>query len=207
VSWPDATFWPDRAVAPGPLLDRCLAQLRSWNVTNASADGTLPAPGIYGVPAQWPHIREAYESAGFVPQGRTEVVMLACVDQMLRPDKPPLKGLVVRRSVGMNGTRLSAYVGNEQIGYIEVDTHIVDASVRVRQTGWADIGNLYVLEEYRRRGVATWLYGQAAEWLRLAHVDRLLDYTIPDRDDVLALQRKVGFVELTRTERGWDFRS
>jgi GNAT superfamily N-acetyltransferase len=102
---------------------------------------------------------------------------------------------------------LSAYVGNEQIGYIEVDTHIVDASVRVRQTGWADIGNLYVLEEYRRRGVATWLYGQAAEWLRLAHVDRLLDYTIPDRDDVLALQRKVGFVELTRTERGWDFRS
>jgi GNAT superfamily N-acetyltransferase len=33
-----------------------------------------------------------------------------------------------------------------------------------------------VAEPYRRQGVATWLLGQAADWLRLAQVDRLLDY-------------------------------
>jgi GNAT superfamily N-acetyltransferase len=206
VSWPDASFWPDPAVAPGPLLDGCLAQLRAWHVSRMSADGTLPAPGVYGVPAQWPHIKDAYESAGFVHVGHTEVVVLGCVDQLRRPDRPPLDELTVRRSVGMNGTRLSAYAGNDHVGYVEVDTHLVDASVRVRQTGWADIGNLHVEERYRRRGVATWLYAQVAEWLRLAHIDRLLDYTFPDRADVLALQHKVGFVELTRTQRGWDHR-
>ncbi len=52
----------------------------------------------------------------------------------------------------------------------------------------ADVGNLYVAADYRRRGVATWLLGQAADWLRLAQVTRLLDYasleTSPDgRDD------------------------
>ena len=207
VAWPDASFWPESAAAPEPLLAACLAQLRAWNVQRRSADGTLPAPGVYGVPEQWPHIRAAYERAGFVHEGTTEVVLFACVDEIRRPERPPLDGLSLSRSVGMNGTRLSASVGADPVGYIEVDTHLVDASVRVRQTGWADIGNLYVEERYRRRGVATWLYAQAAEWLRLGHVDRLLDYTFPERDDVLALQRRVGFTELTRTTRGWEHRA
>ena len=75
----------------------------------------------------------------------------------------------------MNGTRLSAMLGEDVIGYIEVETF--DEGERLsRHGGWADIGNLRVTEPYRRRGVASWLLGQAADWLRLADVDRLLDY-------------------------------
>jgi GNAT superfamily N-acetyltransferase len=73
--------------------------------------------------------------------------------------------LSVRRSAGMNGTRLSAVLGGDVIGYIEVET-LEEGERLPRHGGWADIGNLRVAEQYRRWGVATWLLGQAAEWLR-----------------------------------------
>jgi GNAT superfamily N-acetyltransferase len=74
---------------------------------------------------------------------------------------------------------------------------------RSRLAGWADIGNLHVSEALRRRGVGTWLMGQAAAWLRLGRVERLVAYGTPDEADELAFLRAVGFHELTRTERVW----
>jgi len=35
--------------------------------------------------------------------------------------------------------------------------------------------NLHVAENYRRQGVGAWLVGQAAEWLELAPIERVLD--------------------------------
>jgi GNAT superfamily N-acetyltransferase len=169
--------------------------------------GALPAPGVYGVPEQWPHVRELYQRAGFVHDGHTEVVLLARVDELPRPPAAPVAGLEVRRSVGVNGTRLSACLGDEVIGYIEVDANLADGGRLAHLGGWADVGNLHVREEYRRRGVATWLMGQAADWLGLARVERLLDYAWPEEDDCLALLRRLGFRELTRTARGWVNRS
>jgi GNAT superfamily N-acetyltransferase len=115
---------------------------------------------------------------------------------------------MVRRSVGINGTRMSAVLGGEAIGYIEVE--IFERGERLsRQGGWADVGNLRVAEGYRRRGVRRWLLGQAADWLSLAGVDRLLDYASADRDPsgwddapYLAFLTATGFRELTRTRRG-----
>jgi len=58
----------------------------------------------------------------------------------------------------------------------------------------------------------SWLLGQAADWLRLADIDRLLGYawlegTDPgglDYADYRAFLPAVGFRELTRTKRGWN---
>ena len=100
--------------------------------------------------------------------------------------------------------------GEEAIGYIEVE--IFDEGERLaRHGGWADVGNLHVVQEYQRRGVATWLVGQAADWLELANVDRLLDYAYTEDQDETgqrydgyrALLAACGFRELTRTRRGW----
>jgi GNAT superfamily N-acetyltransferase len=122
-----------------------------------------------------PSWRAPYERAGFTHTGHTEIVYLARVDDLPRPAGPPLAGLSLRRSVPVNGCRLSAVLGEELIGYIEVET--LDEGERLsRHGGWADVGNLRVTEAHRRRGVATWLLGEAAGWLRLAQVDRLLDY-------------------------------
>ncbi len=64
---------------------------------------------------------------------------------------------------------------------------------------------------YRRRGVGSWLLGQAADWLRLAQISRLLDYAWLEGTDpggldytyYRAFLPAAGFRELTRTRRGW----
>src|SRR6266487_586344 len=157
--------------------------------------------------------------------GAAEALIAACADVFGRwgvtrryaggdlpsPGRPPLDGLAVSRSVGINGCRLSAVLGEEVIGYIE--TEILDRGERLsRRGGWADVGNLHVAAGYRRRGVGSWLLGQAADWLRLAQVTRLLDYawlkgsdpTGQSYDDYLAFLPAMGFRELTRTARGWS---
>jgi GNAT superfamily N-acetyltransferase len=213
--WPEAArtespYWIDGTEAAERLMAACIGQLERWGVASQSAEGELPVRGVYGVPEQWPHIRGLYERSGFRCEGQTEIVFAARVEDLLRPAEPPFPGLSVRRSVGSSGTRLSAVRDDEVIGYIEVEV-FEDGERVARHGGWADIGNLFVAEAYRRRGVATWLLGRAAEWLRLAHVDRLLAYTYLEGEDATgqnydedrAFLRASPFTELTRTTRGW----
>lgn len=214
VFWPEAPtgnpYWPGGTEAARNLMAACLRLLDEWKVTSQAADGELPVRGVYGVPEQWPHIQALYEQAGFVHDGHTEIVYLIRVADLRRPAEPPVAGLTLRRSVGINGTRLSAVLGEETIGYIEVE--IFEEGERLaRHGGWADVGNLHVVERYQRQGVATWLLGQAAEWLELANVDRLLDYAYVEDTDATgqrydgyrALLAACGFQEVTRTRRGW----
>jgi GNAT superfamily N-acetyltransferase len=213
--WPEgprisSPCWTDATQAAEQLIAGCIRQLEDWGVSRQYADGDLPVHGVYGVPEQWPHIRALYERAGFKHDGHTELVYLAVVDDLRRPADPPIPGLTVRRTVGLNGTRFSAVLADEVVGYIEVET-FSDGERLARHGDWADIGNLCVAEAYRRRGVATWLVGRAAEWLRLAHVDRLLDYTYAEGrdetgqgyDEHRAFLQASPFTELTRTQRGW----
>jgi GNAT superfamily N-acetyltransferase len=201
--WPEASYWPDSAAAADALMDACLDRLRAWGVGHWHADGALPAPGVYGLPEQWPHVRALYERAGFVHDGHVEIILLARVDELPRPSRPPLEGLRLRRSVGESGTRLSGVVGEECAGFVEVETNLAEGGRLAHLGGWADVGNLHVAEAYRRRGVATWLVGQAADWLRLARAERLLEYASPEQQDLLGLLSRLGFRELTRTARGW----
>jgi ribosomal protein S18 acetylase RimI-like enzyme len=149
----------------------------------------------------------AGEEVGEAYRGSAEVVLVARVDQLPRPSEPPLPGLELGRALGVNGTRLSGHLGDKVVGYIEVDTDLAEGGRLGHLAGWADVGNLHVDEAYRRRGVATWLVGHAADWLRLARVDRLLDYAWPEEQAMLGLLAKLGFRELTRTARGWVHRS
>jgi GNAT superfamily N-acetyltransferase len=192
--WPQATYWPDSPEAANSLVSACLALLRRWRVARWYADGALPAPSVYGVPEQWPHVRALYERAGFVHEGHVEVVLLARVDELPRPSAAPITGLEVRRTVGVNGTRLSGCLGEEVVGYVEVAANLGDGGRLAQLGGWADVGNLHVSEAYRRRGVATWLVGQAAEWLHLARVERLLGYAWAEQEDRLAVLGRLGFV-------------
>src|SRR5258706_842148 len=118
--WPEAPAgnpcWPDAADAAEALITACIRQLERWGVKRQHAGGGLPVPGDYGVPEQLPDIRAPYELAGFAHAGHTEILYLARVGDLPRPARPPIAGLSVRRSVGMNGTRLSAVLGDDVIG-------------------------------------------------------------------------------------------
>jgi ribosomal protein S18 acetylase RimI-like enzyme len=202
VYWPNSRHWPDAEEAGEELLEAAVAQLDRWGASRQYADGSLPAPSIYGIPAQWPHVEAALERAGFRHQGRVEIIFMRGLGEVLEDRPPPLTDLSVRRSLGGNGTRLATFLGEEEIGFVEVET-LGDAERLSRSGGWADIGNLFVQEPHRRRGVGKWLIEEAVAWLRLAHVDRLLAYAAPDEEACLALYAACGFRELTRTRRGW----
>jgi GNAT superfamily N-acetyltransferase len=201
LCWRNAPFWPDTG-AGDVLVAACIAQLERWEVNRHYADGTLPAIGVYGVPESWPHIRGIYERAGFAAS-RIEIVLVAAVDELPRPEEAPLDGLAVRRELGINGTRFSAVLGEDVIGFVEVESDHTSGGTLSRLAGWADVGNLQVDEAHRRKGVATWLVGQAADWLRLGGVARLISYAVPEAAESLAFHEAVGFRELTRTTRGW----
>jgi GNAT superfamily N-acetyltransferase len=215
VFWPEgplrtSPWWPPGTRAAAELMAACIAQLDQWQVTSQSAGGELPVPGVYGVPEQWPHVSALYQQAGFRHDGHTELVYLARVADIPRLPAPPLPGLRAHRSVGLNGTRLSAVLDQDVIGYIEVEIRS-EGERLARRPGWADVGNLHVAELFRRRQVATWLLGQAADWLALAGVERLLAYSYLEGadatgqtyDDYRAFLGALPFRMLTSTKRGW----
>jgi GNAT superfamily N-acetyltransferase len=203
LAWPDAPYWPDTG-AGDALARASVEHLRRWNVGRLYADGTLPAPvGVYGIPHSWPHVQAIYERVGFIHEGHIEIVLAVLVEALPRPSAPPVDGLAIHRTLGINGTRLSATLGDEILGFIEVETDFTMGGTLSRFAGWADIGNLCVREQDRRRGVGTWLVAHAAEWLRLGRVERLLTYVENGHDDELAFSLAVGFHELTTTRRGW----
>jgi GNAT superfamily N-acetyltransferase len=159
VFWAEAPAgnlcWPGGTEAAEALMAACTGQLDRWGVTRQHAGGELLVRGVYGVPAQWPHIRALYQRAGFAHTGHTEIVYLARVEDLPRPTQTPVAGLAVSRSVGLNGTRLSAVLDQDVIGYIEVEA-LEEGERLPRRGGWADVGALHVTKRYRRRGVGAW---------------------------------------------------
>jgi ribosomal protein S18 acetylase RimI-like enzyme len=106
------------------------------------------------------------------------------------------------------------HAGHTEVVYLAAVEQLEISDEGERQSrngGLADVGNLHVAEQHRRRGVGRWLLSQAADWLSAADVDRLLSYawlegTDPggrDYADDRAFLRAAGFQELTRTRRGW----
>jgi hypothetical protein len=65
--WPDAPFWPDASAAAEELMQPCLAELEEWKVSPRYADGDLPAPGVYGLPEQWPARARCLRASGVRP--------------------------------------------------------------------------------------------------------------------------------------------
>ncbi|MGX2996949.1 N-acetyltransferase [Streptomyces sp. JNUCC 64] len=188
------------------LMSACLAQLARWRVRARYADGQLPSPGVYGVPAPWPHVRATLERAGFVHTGDTEVLLLATVAGLPDPDRPaPLPGLTSHRVLGPLGTRLTARIDGTDVAYVELDTSLDRPERHARPGGTADLAD-FALPDDAHPDLFPWLLGRARAWLTLCGIDRVLAYAAPDETEDLALLAAGGFHELTRTARGWEHR-
>src|SRR4051794_41605791 len=109
-------FAPGEDAAADALAARCVATMRGWRVARMYADGTLPAPGVYGVPDVWPHVAAALERAGFAPGDRVESVLVADVADLPRGGAPPLAGPALRRALGAHATRLTALLRGRALG-------------------------------------------------------------------------------------------
>jgi GNAT superfamily N-acetyltransferase len=197
-------FAPGDEAAADALAVRCIAAMEESGVGRMYADGALPAPGIYGVPDVWPHVEAALRRAGFAPGERVEAVLVADVADLPRGGPAPVAGMRVERALGRHATRFSALLDERVVGMFEVQGDLTAGGALSRLAGWADVWELHVDESLRRRGVATWLVGHAADWLRLGRGERVLDYVILGEDDAhLAFATALGWRELTRARRGW----
>lgn len=200
LCYPDAPYWPDSEAAGLLLAQSCLAQLARWRASRVYGDGTLPRPGVYGVPEVWPHVLRIYGQIGLTG-GSTETVWIARVADLTFDSTANLD---IVRTLGVNGTRFTTTRGGSEIGYLEVDV-IADTVLRhTSGSGWADIGNLWVDPDHRRHGVGHELLAAAADWLDLAGVRRLLAYSIPDDFEEAGFLEASGFRVLTRTRRGLE---
>jgi ribosomal protein S18 acetylase RimI-like enzyme len=117
---------------------------------------------------------------------------------------PPVEGLTVRRLLASSASAFGAYLGDRRVGFVEVQSDLTEGGTLSRLAGWGEMWNAEVEEELRRRGIGSWLYGQAAEWLRLGGVTRLIDSVADDEPELLTFLQAIGFRELTRTARGWQ---
>ncbi|ANW21666.1 N-acetyltransferase [Streptomyces clavuligerus] len=188
------------------LASACLARLTRWRVRARYADGALPVPGVYGIPAPWPHVRATLERAGFVPTGGTEILLIAPVAALPAPAVAPLPGYTLHRTLGELGTtRLTARTDGTDTAFVELDTTLDRPERRARSGGTADIADLELPDD-AVPGLLPWLLGEARRWLELCGVDRVLAYADPEESADIAALSAHGFTELTRTERGWEHR-
>ncbi|MCQ1578877.1 N-acetyltransferase [Streptomyces parvus] len=192
------------------LLSACLATATRWQARGVQADGALPCPGVYGIPAVWPHVRSALERAGFVHTGATEVLLLAEVRGL--PDTGQQTGRerpTLLRTLGSLGTRFTAFDGDRVLGHLELDTTL-DRPERVgRGGGLAELADVDVDADAPEGAEQTLarLLAEARDWLTLCGIDRLITCAYSeDVDEIDALHRH-GFREVTRTARGWELRT
>lgn len=197
---------PTAAAAGRDLLEAALDVIAAWRPSHVYADGSLPAPGCYGIPDSWPHVRDLLSNAGFEGPTRTEIVVAARCEDLTGHRR---EGAEVRRSVGVLGTRFDLIDTDRHLGYIEVGE--IDQALARSAAGatWTDVGNLFATEPEALAAVMPALISGAAEWLMLGGVDRLIDYYAEDvhPPTYLAALHQLGFTRLSTNERGWSLPS
>ena len=202
--------WPDHLDAGRAVRDRSIARLDEWKVRIGYGDGSLSAPGVYGICDSWPHVRLLFEEAGFDPsQGQVEIIFAGEVDQLPVAGDPPIDGLSLRRQLGPLGTAFNAVLDGAVVGTYEVDDDLTRGGANLAFAGWADECNHWVRVDLRGRGIGTWLVANAGSWLRLGGTTRLMTYAI-DGEHTEAWIRyyaRYGLKPINRTTRGWQRKS
>lgn len=182
------------------LLRACHAQLQAWAVAVAYADGQLPYPGVYGVPAQWPHVRDALARAGFVWDGARESILLATPQTL-----PAVSGdfaarsIRVERTLGAAGVRFTAFRDEDVCGFVELDLTAGRTERLASGGAVAEIADW----DAQDTGTLTRILVEVREWLELSGVRHLLAATDPDDVEETRMLEDVGFREVTTTARGW----
>ncbi len=187
--------------AADALTAACHAQLAAWQVRVAYADGQLPFAGVYGVPEQWPHVREALERAGFRPGEHAETVLLAPTSALPAPSRAgrrrpaaharPRRGRAVHRAPRHGD------------GRVRRDRH----DPRPRRAAGRDGRHRRAGGPRARPGaddaLLAGVLAEARAWLELAGVHRVLVGTDATDHEEIAQLRAWGFRELTTVSRGW----
>jgi GNAT superfamily N-acetyltransferase len=205
VAW--YLFWPESAEAGSRLLAAVEQQLSAWGVERRYAcDSGLPVALMSGVPDAWPHVAKALEAAGYRWNAdRDEAVFAGRLGQIAMPGAGPLPDMAVERTMGHWQTRLTARCGREAVGHCECSADLTGGGAVPALRGWGELGELYVRDGWRSRGVGAWLVRHAAAWLRLGGCDRVV-LSVTAADEAAGAGRfyqRQGWDALARFHKGW----
>jgi hypothetical protein len=149
---PDAPFWADASAADYAVAVAAVTFLTRSGASRLYVDCALLAQGVYGLPRSGPMCTPFSTGPDSTPVTDRDRVprRRASASQESRRPSP---GLSLTRTLGSNGTRFSALLDGDVVGYVEVEGRNGDAGCAVQHDGWADIGNLHVQEPHRRRRI------------------------------------------------------
>ncbi len=199
-------FWPNDLEAGRAVRDAALSHLAGWGCHVWHADGTLPAPGCFGVADSWPHVQLLYQEAGFdADGGQVEVVYAGSLEVVPPPGAPPVVGLGLVRQVGPWEPRSTPFWTVRSSG----PTRWTQTSREAGRTWPSRVGPMsattWVREDLRGQGIGTWLFAHSVAWLRLGGLSRLLAYGIEDGhiERTTRYYARLGLSPISRTVRGW----
>jgi GNAT superfamily N-acetyltransferase len=205
INW--VMFRPRSPEAATAVLAAARKHVSAWGArSEVMWGGGVYIPAFCGVPDCWPHVLSALEDAGYRPDaGRRETLYGGTLDGGPDPGDPPLAGLALKRTVGAFGTRFSASLDGEELGRCECVPDLTRGGALPALGGWAELGELWIREEWRNRRIGTWLVQQAVSWLRLAGCDRVV-LSVAAEDEAAGADRfyrRFGWKVFTRETRSW----
>jgi GNAT superfamily N-acetyltransferase len=202
-------FIPEHGEAASLLLSAALEQMNAWSANRVFAfDSHLPVPLFIGIPDVWSHISALFTETGFLPNpDRAEALYGGTLESIPFPaDTAPAADLTCVRTLrSERGTAFVAYLNGREIGWCECITDLSQGEGRPALRRWAELTEMYVQEEWRGRGIGTWLVQHAAVWMRLAGCDRVALSVAADDEAAGAgrFYRRFGWDVFTRLQDGW----
>ena len=197
-------YWPEDREAGVAVMTECRRQMKAWRVSEERV-GSLPDPGLVGVPDVWPHISGLMEQFGFsTNEENDESVYCGTLHGISAPGEPPVPGVTIRRSMGTFGARFVARLDGEHIVECECISDLTEGGQLPSLAGWAQLRWLETSEPMRNRGIGSWVVRHAVEWLRLARCDRIVVPVTHEDEQAGAgrFYRRFGWTSLGR-QRHW----
>jgi GNAT superfamily N-acetyltransferase len=201
--------WPGYDAAAVELLTAVHDQMRQRGITCIYAwDSHLPVPLFTGIPNQWPHILRLFETSGYAPVlERAEAIYGGTLDTIPPAGNTPLPDLTIRRWIRSDrGAAFSAILDDEEIGWCEYDSDLTKGGELPAFRGWAELSEMFIQEQWRGRGIGTWLVQHTAAWLRMAGCDHIaLTVAIDDEQNGAGrFYQRLGWSPFTRFQQGWS---
>ncbi len=202
-------FWPEEREAGVAVMTECRRQMKAWRVEKEQVSGSLPVPGLAGIPDVWPHISGLMEQFGHSASEEVDdSVYGGTLHGISGPGEPPVAGVTIHRVMGSFGARFVARLDGEEIAACECISDLTEGGQLPSLAGWAELSELATSEPMRNRGIGSWVVRHTVEWLRLARCDRI-ELTVA-RDDEQAgagrFYRRFGWTPLVRQRRRWSRR-
>ncbi len=197
---------PGRDKAATGVLAGVRERLAAWKVEKEYGwSHGLPGVPMWGVPDSCPHVAEALFAAGYrpPPYHHPEALYGGKLDGVPAPAEPPVAGLAVWRTVGLWGTRFSALVSGEEVGFCEVVPELTRGELLPALRGWAELDEIRVRDGWRDRGIGSDLVRHVVAWLRLAGCYRIV-FNVAAPDEAAGagrFYRRFGWEVLVREVR------